>query len=85
MRARDVKTGDTLPDGRQVVRVSSTDRGVYIVVRSEENGPTTRLRYQPDTIMPEAGQRHPSRHENGHPWSRYRAASKVGWTTIPKV
>jgi hypothetical protein len=76
MRAGDVKVGDTLPDGRTVVRVNRTDRALYIFVRDGDR--TKRLRYQPETIMPTVDQRYPSRFTGGHPWARYRAASTHG-------
>ena len=68
MRASEVRSGDTLPDGREVMKVSRTDKVIYIYVRGEQ-GRRVRLRYQPDTIMPKPGERHPSRYAGGHPWT----------------
>lgn len=68
LRARDVKAGDVLPDGRTVERVAPGSRGLNIIVRDAE-GRKRRMKYAPDTIMPGPGE-HPSSFENGHPWDR---------------
>jgi hypothetical protein len=76
VRASEVRPGDTLPDGRYVISVSRTDRSLYIMVRDDAGGKPKRLRYQPHTIMPTADERHPSQFKEGHPWVRYRSASR---------
>jgi len=82
MRAHEVQPGDVLPDGRRVLKVSRTDRCIYIYVSGEGPRPK-RLRYAPDTIMPGPDERHPSRYENGHPWYRYRS-NTTGWAVTSK-
>ena len=69
-RARDLKIGDTVPDGDGVVyRITSTLRGLDIWARRAD-GSRRRMKYMPDTILPTDGTRHPSRFEAGHPWTR---------------
>jgi hypothetical protein len=81
MRAHEVQAGDILPDGRRVLKVSRTERCLYIYVPGEGSRPK-RLRYAPDTIMPGPDERHPSRYTQ-HPWTKYRS-STAGWTSTSK-
>lgn len=69
LRARDVRVGDVLPDGSTVYKTSSGSRGYNILSRFP-NGELKRVQYAPDTIIPGPDDRHPSRFEAGHPWTR---------------
>jgi hypothetical protein len=71
-RARDLKVGDVLPDGATVQRIAPGSRGLNIIVRAAD-GTKRRMKYAPDTVMPEPGE-HPSSFADGHPWDRKRRA-----------
>lgn len=69
-RARDLRVGDTPPDGDGVIyRITTTVRGLNIWLRRPD-GTRRRMKYMPDTILPNAAGQHPSRFEAGHPWTR---------------
>jgi hypothetical protein len=68
-RARDIRVGDTLPDGSRVYRIAAGTRGLNIRARRTD-GSIRVIRYMPETIIPGPGDRHPSRFADGHPWDR---------------
>lgn len=68
-RARDVRIGDTLPDGSVVYSVNPGSRG-YNILSLRPDGTRKRSKYAAETIIPDIDERHPSRFKEGHPWAR---------------
>jgi hypothetical protein len=71
-----VKVGDVMPDGSTVYKADRSVRGYNILSRYPD-GSTKRRQYAPDTIIPDPGERHPSRFEGGHPWTRKGTLSRA--------
>jgi hypothetical protein len=68
-RARDLQVGDVMPDGSTVTYIAPGVRAYNIRARRPD-GTIRRIRYAPQTIIPGPDERHPSRFEGGHPWTR---------------
>lgn len=69
-RARDVKVGDTLPDGSVVYHVAPNSSHGYNIRSRRADGSMRIMRYASETVIPNPGDRHPSRFVGGHPWDR---------------